>query len=403
MAHWEPHGYESYQREPSPSTRARRGGGGASPKGGGGCCAAPQRASRRSPPAAAPLTELPAPPAAATPAAAAAGPRRGSSLTKRSPPPRPVTPPQRKRAEPLPSTPAASAPIRAGDTVTLAPPRRVRLYIPVPADLQLRSEVASTGGGAPERGWAREGSGGLCQGEEGRVLAVRPAPSGGGSPRGAQSQAVRVRVENQRGQVCWYEGPQLVRLRGAPETPESQARPEPGSSPQPEPEPEPEPEPAVSVDHRLASPDELEAMATLKQQLADGGWLDRPGTKHMFHVFGGEDKCLVRFLRAYSFKDIQTSFEQFTTSVEYREEHRVAEYTDPQAFIDADPELEMYWPGAYPTFAPDYPVQFFKISHARPAEFVARFPEERLVKFYLVRVLCALLLSLPAARCCCCY
>ena len=151
------------------------------------------------------------------------------------------------------------------------------------------------------------------------------------------------------------------------------------------PEPEPEPEPGISVDRQLASPNELEAMAALKQRLAGGGWLERPGTKHMFRVFGGEDKCLVRFLRAYSFKDVDTSFDQFTTSVNFREEHNVLALTEPQAFIDSDPELEMYWPGAYPTFAPDYPVQFFKISHARPAEFVARFPEERLTRFYLVR------------------
>ena len=123
----------------------------------------------------------------------------------------------------------------------------------------------------------------------------------------------------------------------------------------------------------------------LKQRLAEGGWLERPGTKHMFHVFGGEDKCLIRFLRAYSFQDIDTSFDQFTASVEFREENNVAELTDPQAAIDSDPELEMYWPGAYPAHTPHYPVQFFKISHARPAEFVARFPEERLTKFYLVR------------------
>ena len=128
-------------------------------------------------------------------------------------------------------------------------------------------------------------------------------------------------------------------------------------------------------------------MATLKQRLIEGSWLDRPGTQHMFRVFGGEDKCLIRFLRAYSFTDIDTSFEQFTTSVEFREENNVADIADdPQGFIDSDPELEMYWPGAYPTFAPDYPVQFFKISHARPAEFIARFPEERLTRFYLVRL-----------------
>ena len=40
-------------------------------------------------------------------------------------------------------------------------------------------------------------------------------------------------------------------------------------------------------------------MDTFKQMLADGGWLGRVGTKHMFKVFGGEDKCLIRFLRAY--------------------------------------------------------------------------------------------------------
>ena len=42
-----------------------------------------------------------------------------------------------------------------------------------------------------------------------------------------------------------------------------------------------------------------------------------------------------------------------------------------------------YWPGAYPTFTAKNPVQLFKISHARPGEFMARFTEERLTKFYL--------------------
>ena len=58
----------------------------------------------------------------------------------------------------------------------------------------------------------------------------------------------------------------------------------------------------------------------------------------MFKVFGGEDKCLVRFLRAYNFADLDTSFAQFTTSVEFREENSVPEYTaggkSPQEFID---------------------------------------------------------------------
>jgi hypothetical protein len=226
------------------------------------------------------------------------------------------------------------------------------------------------------------------------------------------TQAPRVQVENQRGQVSWYETTELVRLRGASGAGSESAAQSATSAQysqrvaeveafdagpsQPDTKPRPEPEPEVSVDRQFASPSELEAMSTLKQRLSEGNWLERPGTKHMFHVFGGEDKCLIRFLRAYSFKDIDTSFKQFTTSVEFREENQVAEITDPQAFIDSDPELKMYWPGAYPTFTPEYPVQFFKLSHARPADFVARFPEERLTKFFLVRAR-----SLGLASCIC--
>ena len=125
--------------------------------------------------------------------------------------------------------------------MALAPQRRVRLYIPVPADLQLRHAVGKANGSKLERDWSREGSGGLCPGQTGLVLTV--------------SEASRVWVANQRGQACWYDMSELlVRIRepagahnvwnsdpGPPEP--SKPEPEPAPAPEPEPEPEPAPEP----------------------------------------------------------------------------------------------------------------------------------------------------------------
>ena len=368
-AQWEPAGYESH----SEGYRPKPGGGAG---GALGCCSARPAAatSRRRPAGASARTiERHSSKAAAEP---------------RTPPKEPRTPP--KESRPPRSPPKSPEPIHVGDDVTLAPSGRVRLYIPVPADLQLRREVASAGGGgAPERGWAREGSGGLCPGEGGRVLAVSSErPAGGGSPRGS---AQRLRVENQHGQVCWYEGRQLVRVApgrslSAPLHSPPAGSPSRQRSLRP-PEPEPEPEPAAaaptSAERRAASEAEVESLGAFKRQLAEQGWLDLPETAAMLRAFGGEDKCLLRFLRAYNCDDLPRSFEQFTDAVEFRRDKNVNAMDEPQRLVDSDPELKSFWPGAYPGFTAASPVQFFKVSHARPKEFLERFDEPRLEKFYL--------------------
>eukprot|EP01045_Picozoa_sp_COSAG04_P029087 COSAG04_NODE_4686_length_1948_cov_13.827064_3_plen_198_part_00 len=85
-------------------------------------------------------------------------------------------------------------------------------------------------------------------------------------------------------------------------------------------EPEPEPE---SVERRLAAPAEVRAMDELLRRLKAEGWLDSRRERgreaaRMFEAFGGRDKCLIRFLRAYHFADLPRSFAQLTASVDFR-------------------------------------------------------------------------------------
>ena len=154
-----------------------------------------------------------------------------------------------------------------------------------------------------------------------------------------------------------------------------------------EPEPGPQPEPE-SVERRLAAPAEAQAMDELLRRLEAEGWLDSRRERgreaaRMFEAFGGRDKCLIRFLRAYHFADLPRSFAQLTASVDFRLAHAVSNLSrDPQAYLDSDTEYTALWPGAFVGSTATKPIQLFQYRDVRPAELV-KFEEPRVLRYCL--------------------
>eukprot|EP00992_Anisonema_acinus_P006326 TRINITY_DN2026_c0_g1_i1.p1 TRINITY_DN2026_c0_g1~~TRINITY_DN2026_c0_g1_i1.p1 ORF type:complete len:299 (-),score=79.59 TRINITY_DN2026_c0_g1_i1:93-989(-) len=120
------------------------------------------------------------------------------------------------------------------------------------------------------------------------------------------------------------------------------------------------------------------AVTEMKDRLL--GLMETPDGAAMVAKFGGELRCMLRFLRVVNFK-VNDAVTRWTETLKWRQEVNTAELSQRTPLVD---RLQPWWPGEYCGTAKDgCVIQYFRVQYADPGYIVNNFSEEELRQFYI--------------------
>lgn len=109
--------------------------------------------------------------------------------------------------------------------------------------------------------------------------------------------------------------------------------------------------------------------------------LESEAGQTMCDRFGGQQRCLLRFLRVCSFK-VEDTLTRLKATLAWRTEVKADSFSEVRSPVCE--KVLPWWPGGYCGTAKDgCPIQYFKVNFADPGHILRTFSEEELKEFYI--------------------